>query len=117
LEYPHFIVSDENGRLDIVAVFQFTTQVSSFSAGHALGSFIRTDLDVVQNFFELIVRRLGAHHRFREQRVSQPDVGDALDRSLKEFVKDGFLHQRPRWASADLAFVKCEEGESFQSFI
>src|ERR1700722_378774 len=117
LEDAHLIVTNKDGRFDVVPVFQIVSEMSLLAADSAACALALANLDVFQNLLQLIARCLSAHHGGRIERIANFDLAYASDRAFQEFVEDGFLNQSARRASADFALVECEESKAFERLI
>src|SRR6516165_144470 len=63
LEDPHLVVALEHGGLDVIAAGQSAGQLVAFATGQDLRTFLSADIEIAENFLELLARRLGANHR------------------------------------------------------
>ena len=107
----------EDGRVDVIAAFQFAAEMCARAAGQALRAFLLADVDIGQDLLHLLVRGLGADHGGHVERVALLDRLDALDGALHELVVDRFLDQRARGAGADFALVEGEQREAFERLV
>ncbi len=87
LENAHFVVTFDERRLDVKAVFNAFVFLR-FAAAQNFRAFVFADLDVVQDFFVLVFARLCADHRFGIERMSHFDRFRAFDDAFDKFVGD-----------------------------
>ena len=86
LKHAHFVVSLENGGLDVVATVDCFPYVA---AHHHLGALLLAQLDVSLDFVVLLFGGLGTHHDRGIQGVSHFDglgASDDLGHELVEYV-------------------------------
>ena len=117
LENTHFVVAFEHGRLDVVAIRQITRHLRTFAADQHLSAFLFAQIQIRADFGHLLLRSLRADHGVRIQRIALLDCGDALQTALHEFIVNGFMDQRARWAGADFALIEGEQYEAFDRFV
>jgi hypothetical protein len=85
-------VAEENGGLDVVAVFEIGAEMSLFAADGAACSLAFADFDVFQNLLKLIAGGLRAHHGGGIERTANLNFADASDGAFHELIEDGFLN-------------------------
>jgi ParB family chromosome partitioning protein len=74
LEHAHLVVAGQDGRLDVEPVLELALHHRAGAAGQDLGALLLADLadvEVRQDLLELVVRRLGADHRRRIERMAR----------------------------------------------
>jgi hypothetical protein len=84
------------------------------TAGRALRPLLLADLDIADEFGQLIFGCPGSHLGLRIARVADLDLCNAGDRAVHELLEDRFLDERARRTWADLTLVEGEEGKAFQ---
>lgn len=70
MEDPHAVLAFEHRRLEVVAVFQLSTEMRPLTADQKLGALVDADADVVLDLLELGGRDL------------QPDLRVEVERAL-----------------------------------
>ena len=75
------------------------------------------DIDVAQDFFQLLARDLRADHGVGLQRIGLLDGRYALERPLHELVVDALLDERAAGAGANLALIEREHHEAFDRLV
>ena len=87
LEHPHIVLTKQNRRFEVVAVFQFTFQQLAPPAGEHVCALFFTDINVVEDGFQLPVRNLRAHLRHAVEWVTAANAFDTADGAFhKAFV-------------------------------
>src|SRR5690606_20002259 len=89
----------------------------ALAADQAAGAFLPTQLDIGENFFQLLAGSLRADHGAHIERAALLDFGYTLDSSFDELVVDGLLDQRTRRAGTDLALIQCKQRKTLQALV
>ena len=92
LEHPHIVLTKQNRRFEVVAVFQFTFQQLAPPACEHVSALFFTDINVVEDGFQLPVRNLRAHLRHAVERVTATNAFDTADGAFHKAFVDRFLH-------------------------
>src|SRR4029453_2061038 len=116
LENPHPVVALEDGRLDVVAVFQ-AAEDPAVATGEHPRPFGGADVDVAEDFLQLPLACLRADHRRRVERVTGHNGLHSLQRPRHELVVDGAVDQRSGRARAHLALIQREHHEAFDRLV
>ena len=76
-----------------------------------------TNVDVAQDFFQLLAGGLRADHGVAFKRTGLLDGRDALEGTLHEAIVDAFLNQRAAGTGADFALVEREHDKAFDGLV
>ncbi len=91
--------------------------MSALAAGQHFSAFLLADIDVAEDFLQLLGRHLRADHGVALERIGLLDGRHALQRPLHELVVDAFLNERAAGAGADFALVEREHHEAFDRLV
>ena len=117
LEDAHFVVALEQGRLHVVAADQVAFHLGLFATNQHLRAFLLAQLEVGQNFCQLLFGGLGADHGVGIERVALHNDRHAFEDTFHEGVVNAFLNQGAAGAGAHLALVEGKQHQAFDGFV
>ncbi len=107
LEYPHLVLTGEDGGLDVEPPLQ-SAHLGRAAADQHLGPFAAADLHVAQDLVELLAGRLRPHLSGGIEGVALHYGASAGQHPVHEVVIDAGLHQRAGGAGTHFPLI--EEG-------
>ena len=95
LEDAHFVIALEHGRFHIETFGQIAIELALMPTCQHFGSLLFADVEIREDFFQLVLAGLRAYHGVGVEWVAAFDGRHALEHFFHELVVNRLLHQRP----------------------